>query len=528
MTKSQRVIVFLVALALVLTGYLVFKLPVDMLESKGIIIISALIMMSFTTLLAEHLFTRPTDVVATTVSILLLLSPTYPDLQDMGLWYWAFWGYNAVLLTISLIALLLLNVEKSPSSLQNRVSKFLKNVAVFFGNGRLLWFALFVLCVLFYVDSQSHLFVAVFCFSAFLLLIDPSKTIYSFRSSDGKKESVVGNLFGIQSSNAYLVKVYPESPEIHRFDVMGFLSNSGGKNRWITGLVIEAYELNAQRWLKILSDDSFQELKDKSVRPSSPERGEVHLLEINGDLDLVKELVGIVSEGSVIEKIKFEYAFSVDIQEGALLELICGGEKILYQLVDGITATEALESRNEAGLIIGEAVQLGQWNSDSRCFDRYGWVPSMNSPISLAKEVEIPECLPAEYQIGKIPGSNFPVFIDKTSAVTHHLAILGVTGSGKSIFARDLIREIAREDIKVICVDFTGEYNSALSDLIAGPLVDDASSATMFTAIDDISGQMDEFANRRDKTLILTKEEELSRGFESALRRFVNLSLIHI
>ena len=90
MTKSQRVIVFLVALALVLTGYLVFKLPVDMLESKGIIIISALIMMSFTTLLAEHLFTRPTDVVATTVSILLLLSPTYPDLQDMGLWYWAF------------------------------------------------------------------------------------------------------------------------------------------------------------------------------------------------------------------------------------------------------------------------------------------------------------------------------------------------------------------------------------------------------------------------------------------------------
>ena len=75
MPKGQRIIVFLATLVLLLVGYIAFKTPIDVLSKKGIMIISALMMLSFTTLLAEHFFTRPTDVVASAVSILLLLSP---------------------------------------------------------------------------------------------------------------------------------------------------------------------------------------------------------------------------------------------------------------------------------------------------------------------------------------------------------------------------------------------------------------------------------------------------------------------
>jgi asparagine N-glycosylation enzyme membrane subunit Stt3 len=87
MPKGQRIIVFLSVLLLLLVGYFVFKTPIDYLGNKGIVIISSLIMLSFTTLMAEHFFTRPTDVVASAVSILLLLSPIHSELKDMGLWY---------------------------------------------------------------------------------------------------------------------------------------------------------------------------------------------------------------------------------------------------------------------------------------------------------------------------------------------------------------------------------------------------------------------------------------------------------
>jgi hypothetical protein len=263
MPKGQRIIVFLATLAILLVGYFTFKTPIDILSNKGIVIISALIMLSFTTLLAEHFFTRPTDVVASAVSILLLLSPIHSELKDMGLWYWIFWSYSAVLLIASLLALLLLNPEKSPADPMNRASMILKTLSVRFGNGRFLWFVLFVLCVLFYVDNQSPLFIALFTYASVLLLIDPKKAFMSLKSLSAKPESAVAELFGIQSSSAYLAKVYPDSPSVNRFDVTGFLSNSGGREKWISGLVIEAYELNEQRWLKILTDDSFNELEEK-------------------------------------------------------------------------------------------------------------------------------------------------------------------------------------------------------------------------------------------------------------------------
>jgi len=52
------------------------------------------------------------------------------------------------------------------------------------------------------------------------------------------------------------------------------------------------------------------------------------------------------------------------------------------------------------------------------------------------------------FEIGSIPETNFPVIINKELALTHHTAVLGVTGTGKSVFSRNLIREYLKDDIK--------------------------------------------------------------------------------
>lgn len=521
MQKGQRILVFTVTLALLLIMYLAFKNPIDALNDKGIVIISCLIMLSFTTLLAEHFFTRPTDVVASSVSILLTIAPMHNALAKIGHWYWIFFGYNSAMLVISLFSLLLLDSNKSEAAFSNRASAVTKTIAVRFGNGRFLWFSFFALCVFFYVDSQSPLFVVLFAYSTILLIIDPKKAIVMASLAAKKSNTEVAKLFGVQSGNAFLARMYPNSSPVSRLSVVGFSSTIGGQKNWITGLVIETYELNEQRWMKILTDDSLAEIKNKSVKPEKTKDGVVHLLKLSEEIDAVMHLAGIVCEGATINKLRFEYVFNAPVQEGDLLEVRCGDVNVLYQITEGITATELLEARNEAGLITGEAVQLGIWNSEKRSFDKYGWVPSLNCPVFKAQSVEMLQPIPSEYQIGSIPGTNFPVFIDRDLAVTHHLAILGVTGSGKSVFARNLIRQIAVGDTKVICVDFTNEYKTTLNDLINGELISGTASAPLFDAVDKIGEELDKFANQRNKVLISTCEQTLRNGFKTALSSFV-------
>jgi uncharacterized protein len=54
--------------------------------------------------------------------------------------------------------------------------------------------------------------------------------------------------------------------------------------------------------------------------------------------------------------------------------------------------------------------------------------------------------------------------------IEYHTAILGVTGTGKTELALDIIREAVPRGVKVFCVDFTGDYRQRLADLSPQPL----------------------------------------------------------
>jgi ABC-type dipeptide/oligopeptide/nickel transport system ATPase component len=521
MTKAQRITIFLGTMFVLGVVYLVFRNPISAMEDRAIIIFSALVMLSFVTMLAEHYFTRPTDVIASTISVLLLISPVHPILAETKGWYWALWSYSATFLVLSLMSLLLLDKNQSPSSTTNRLSRGLYTISITLGNGRLIWFSVFVVTTLFYVDNQSPLFVILLIYAGFLLAVDPAKALRLLKLPAAKPENIVAEIFSVQSDSAFLARTFPDAPSIRRFDVVGFSSKAVKEGTWITGLVLDTYQLNQQRWLRILTSDSFSELTKKTVPPESIEDAAVYRLNPSENIQLLQTLVGTVCEGSDIHEIKFEYAFQVPIEEGELVEVETRNLRVLYQVVEGMTETERLESRDEAGMIVGEAVQLGIWCPNTRRFDRFGWVPVMNSPVVKASPVEVPEALPNEYKIGDIPGTKFPVFIDLESAVTHHLAVLGVTGSGKSVFARNLVRRIADHGTKVICVDFTSEYSQKLADIIGGTLIDEKTGTELFKAIDQIGIQLDEFANKRDKKLISDCEQALSKGFRQAIEAFV-------
>lgn len=99
---------------------------------------------------------------------------------------------------------------------------------------------------------------------------------------------------------------------------------------------------------------------------------------------------------------------------------------------------------------------------------KFEWLPSMNTPIfSVAPgcSVSVSALADGEFQLGVIPKSRIPVggkFCDKYN---YHTALLGVTGSGKTELAFDMIRHALYNGIRVVCIDLTAQYQNRLADL---------------------------------------------------------------
>ena len=237
--------------------------------------------------------------------------------------------------------------------------------------------------------------------------------------------------------------------------------------------MLDIYYLDNQKWGKIVKVKTV----NKSELSSLNQKNDVdYVFFLEGALSEIDRFAGVVNENTTIDKLYFEYSQNNQILEvDDLLEVFIRCKKVFYQVINACTDIEKLESYNEKGTIVGEAIQLGCWDKKSMSFNKMGWVPLVNEAVYIAdtqqEEKELKPLEENEIQVGIIPKTKLPSIIKLDDAVSHHMAILGVTGSGKSVFARKIIKEIIK-DTKVICVDFTGEYVDKLKDLSPIALID--------------------------------------------------------
>ena len=521
MSKTARITLFAITLALLFLVFYVTTGRAFPSSEQPIVLFSALVMLSFVTLFLEHFFTTPTNVLASTIAILLLLAPLRLQLSKLGHWYWIFFDYNLLLLLTSLTALLLLDSDKSPGAAQNRISAILKRFSVFFGNGRWLFCALFLLKLFFYVDSQSRQFLLLAVYAAAIVLIDPKRFVLQSWTSARGSGLEIGEIIGVQSRNVFLAKLYKERVPVKRFDLVEFRYSMAEGQPVFRGMIVDNFLLEEEEWVKIIATEEILQALLSQPQSRIAATNLVFKIQCEDPPDFLGRFVGVVIEHSIIMKLRFDYAGRVTVGEGSLLQAQVSGNQVLYQITQGLTEIEALEHKNEAGLVVGEAVQLGIWDPERLRFEKYGWVPEINTPLFLAPDTLPFAAVPGEVQVGVIPGTNYPVLLNLDQAVTHHTAILGVTGSGKSVFCRKLIRRIIEGGTKVICVDFTNEYRSKFPDLGLENVVPPDQQPRLFGAIDTLSTELDKFKNQQNQSVIKTNTEILETCFYNAVRQFV-------
>lgn len=522
MNKLTRIISAAILGFVALSVFASFRGRLFPIEQVDVVVIAALLMMAFASLFIEHFFTAPTDVIASAVSILIMIAPIRTSMDRLGAWYTVIVLYSAGLVVLSVLALLLLDEKQAPEALRNRISAILKTWLVRIGAGKIQYFVVFLITAISYYSVREPLFLILFAYAAFILVVDPKRLFLITVKVAREKRSAIGQIIGVQSKNTFIVKLLPRHEALHLLDGVEFRYSMEPSREAFRGLIVDNYLLNQEQWIKVMVGPEITEVYKTVPQGNTLQQDLVYKLTSSNSDQISRAFVGLTVDGTKIHKLRFQYATKkVPIQEGDLLELTIRASKVLYQVVEGLTEVEQLEKMNETGYVVGEAIQLGTWNGKNRNFQMFGWVPEVNTPVFLAAGIKPVRCELGDYLAGNLPGTNYPVFLNKQDAISHHTAVVGITGCGKSVFVRKLVRDLVADEIKVVCVDFTNEYKAKLSSLKPELVVPGDSQNEIFGAIDAIADEMDKFANQRDKPRIVRNQAKIDKYFREYIAGFL-------
>lgn len=499
-------------------------------ETKDLWFYSGIFMVLFSMLFIEPYYTSPKNVITNAIPLLLVFLAIKTSFNNPVYW-WATIFVLTLLVIASIVSLALDNKNKSPDYWSNKVSERIKNIVVIVGQGKVLYSSVFIYFLLTYYSIQNLYTLILFVLWFIIISINPKRIHNKFSNPNNKENGdEIGEIFGVQSKKIFLIKLFDDRKTIKKFDVVKFrYSMQENPDYLIKGIVFDTYLLNQEKWAKVLELSTGirgENKLEKNVvyKISNSEEKSAVESELN-----INRLVGVVAESSTIGKIKFEYSKKDDdLQEGDLLELEVNKKKLFYQVIAGTTEKVNLEKRNETGFIEGEALQLGEWSSIDMSFQKFGWVPSINTPVFTAdsSQIAVPIFSYPDYKVGSIPRTSLPSVINLNDAISHHMALLGITGSGKSFTARQIIKEIST-DTKVICVDFNNEFVTTLKPR-PDCIICFGKANEIAGKIDWINYELEKFGNQQNKTQIASYQDEIKTILKVEIDSFLDDSSCNI
>lgn len=519
MNKRYRLVLFgleIIALIIVThlcTGNILLALS-DLWFSSG------LLMLILLSLIDQPFFSKDTNIFVNGVTGFLALLLIEQSKRD---WiFWTFFGFVIYLLVSSYI---LMWVRRNELNEEKKSVQFFSRINRIIGSPHVLFSAFFLWGAFLQFGITNKKYIPIFWYWLIVILLDTSslaKTIAELltKKKQEAESTAIGNILGVQGRDILLIKLFPfeQRKTVSLFEPVIFKLKSNKKTG--KGIVIESYLLNEQQWIKVLkidngleeviSDPNKKLLEDVVYKIDIPKGKEISFL---------KTFIGIVYENSDIDKLTFIYDSKIPVESGMLIEVQQRNKKVIYQIFNGLTQQEALEAKNKSDMIIGTALQLGVWDEKNNRFEKYGWVPSINTPVHIASRPKLAKLEEGIIELGKVPNTDFPVLMDINTAITHHMAVLGITGTGKSVFVRELIRKyITNSNRKIIIFDFTGEHKTKFSE--AKILFDANTLNTIYNHFKTINAQMDS-GYKKDPNIIENETKAVKLEILRILNDFV-------
>ena len=430
-------------------------------------LISAIGLLSFD-LLSSPFFVKPSDVLASTLaSLLLLWSLDLDNLQtfsyELNYFRWFSFAITTIIMIFSIVAIV---CQKRPG--HEGIARISYRISTRYGKGEFVFTAPALISILgFHQTNLVNLLILNLVWVC-LVSIRPFELLWAsiadLRCFKKEKQDIqlIGEIVRVDSPNIIRVDLkegpYWDPSLVH----IAYLSNKQ---------VVYVLPLFTQIQDERLMGTGF--CIDKASEDTAPlTPGFVYkAFGLPSREDILSKIaktesriVGFVVEDSTISQIQFEIIPTEELSEGSIVFCLQRNSIIFYQVIDARTFEESFH-QNPRGTHIVSAVQLGILGD--RGFKKFSWLPEMNSPVFTICDFQVPTevKISSEFTIGNIPGTQIPVRASFDNLLEFHTAILGVTGTGKTELAFDIIRKGMDEGAKIFCVDFTGDYAKRLEDL---------------------------------------------------------------
>lgn len=493
MNKVKRIIFSIISIAIFIT---VTCLNIKTKDNILFLLITSFSFNILAIFVTENFFTKPTDVIATSFSIILMIFPIlFEEQNDIFIWLFLIESIICcALIIISLISLLISNQNKSPETRCNKIAANCKSIACTLGKTKWLYtitYSIFIIRYFNEIEKNPYILLILLI----ILMIMNTINFNNLKLLKNKKILCsIGTIKSLEKDRIIIAELYKDK-NIDIKDIVKYIDIDN--NKIINyGIVLEKFNDLEKQLIKIINIktetlDNNNKLKLGYIYNCNDETNNE---EIN---DIISRIVGIVTSGTSIDTIKFRYINinNLDLEEGNLLELKINdnNNKVYYQIINAVDNIEKLENDNTHGYIIGEAIQLGKLEEKEMIFEKYGWVPNINTVVckvekdvlndndnsqnsnsddiqnnnefkilnDAAEKTQSNEC-----NIGNILNTNIPINLDLENSLNHHIAILGVTGTGKTtLVTKILIPEMEKiEEHYTIIFDITGEYEKKIDN----------------------------------------------------------------
>lgn len=435
-------------------------IPSDTKDS--VIFQNALLLIVIGSALLEAKFTKPADSAINGLMGMLTLVPVY-GLPTPALWWWVF-GYCGV---VCALAMTCVAVSSGPSIVgwRAKVSDVTHRPAVVFGKARVLYSIVFIYSVFSFYGVTSVATAKLVVFWGIFVALWPLRVPDMLSAFRAKRRGyiVIGQVVRTDAPNVIHATLHGGVK--WNLEKIFILQQSNGQQCHVVPLFEQMKEQQTlATGLCIPMAESLMKGLDAGCLYEWIEPTQTCLQLLGGDVD--SKLVGFVDVDSTIAQLKFHTWNPNDCFEGMLVWARASDKRIYYQIAEGHTREEGVES-NKHGYQLAEASQLGVLD-EARGFVKHPWLPAMNTPVfsvptGFGKEAI--KLTGQEFVYGTIPGTEIQVVGNFADTMEHHTAIIGVTGAGKTELAFDLLRHALDKNTKVICIDLTSRYEGKLADL---------------------------------------------------------------
>ncbi|WP_233962530.1 ATP-binding protein [Shewanella indica] len=438
-------------------------LPQD--SKYSLIFQNALLLIVLGSAILEYFFTKPADSMINSLMAGITMFGVYHVSPPLA--WWVVFSYCLVVFLISTVCVATSGGRIS-GDIASIVNSRLYRPAIVLGRSRLIFSIVFLFGVYSFYSIQSELAVYLIVFWGVFMAIWPLKLPQFLSSiSFSSQEAIlpIGKLLRL------------DNPGVLRFAINQSTDWEEGKpliyqqvdksQQWVLPLYSHLNDERRIGTAMLLGavEEPKNGLSDGHIYEPEEELSHDSVMTLLGETTQSR-LIGFVAEDSSIGRIRLEVKSDSYCADGMLIWCKVGNAKVYYQVSAGTTIEENLDG-DKHGYQIAYAAQLGTLENGE--FKKFDWLPNMNSPVfSLINEDDdlnggVQDT--NDFQFGKLPKSNIPVVGDFVGNFNFHTAVLGVTGSGKTEFAFDLIRHSVSKGIKVICIDLTSQYKGRLADL---------------------------------------------------------------